>query len=265
VSSVCTANGIDFLFPKAVQHWPDMGDDLDLLVLSRSFEVDRCITEGLQAVAVDRDLSKRIAGSTGYQIEGCPPLDIQHGRLGAVGEHAGYPAELIRNRCRVIIDGMEVFAASPEDQMVLQGLQRVYGRLGIQLCDVIHTMVAIRRDSLDWDYIVHTAGRVGVLPGLSCYLSYVEQIYRFLYRQNLVPPAVRPALLLEGWGRVEFRGGQYRYPTLKVNARLYGRQLGTQLAAGNWEGAGRVCLIPVVGALRVAVRLTRHRGQGDGR
>jgi hypothetical protein len=126
-------------------------------------------------------------------------------------------------------------------------------------------MVAIRRDSLDWDYIVHTAGRVGVLPGLSCYLSYVEQIYRFLYRQNLVPPAVRPALLLEGWGRVEFRGGQYRYPTLKVNARLYGRQLGTQLAAGNWEGAGRVCLIPVVGALRVAVRLTRHRGQGDGR
>jgi hypothetical protein len=125
VNRVCGANGIEFVFPKATQHWPDMGRDLDLLLLSRSVEVDRYIAEGLPARARKRDFSSRVAGSTVYQIAGCPPLDIQHGRLGAVGEHVGFPRELVRNRRRVIIDGTELFTASPNDRLVLQGLQRV--------------------------------------------------------------------------------------------------------------------------------------------
>jgi hypothetical protein len=263
VSGLCRANGIEFVFPKATQHLPDMGNDLDLLLLSRSLELDRRIVEGLAASAKKRDFNHRITGSTVYTFAGCPPLDIQHGRLGAVGEHVGFPRELVRNRRHVIIDGAESFTASPNDRLVLQGLQRVYGRLRIQLCDIIYTIGSIRRDDLDWDYIVTTARRHGVLAGLSCYLSYVEQIFRWLYGQDLLSAAPRSALRLQGWGRVRFRGYQYRYPTLRVNGGLYGRQLGFQVAAGNWEGAGRICLIPVVAAARAVRRLTRRGNRED--
>jgi hypothetical protein len=260
VSRVCAANVIDFLFPKATQHAPDMGDDLDLLVGSRAIEVDRCITEALQVTAARRGLSSRLAGSTVYRIAGYPPLDIQHGRLGTVGEHTGFPADLLRNRRPVLVDGVEIFTASANDQVVLQGLQRVYGRLGIQLADVLYTMTSIQRDTLDWDYIVGTARRVGVLDGLSCYLSYVGQIHRSLYHLDLLPAPVRATLLRRGWGRVEFRGSQYRYPLLRVNGRLFAGQLGRQVAAGHWAAAGRLCMIPVVGIERATRRLTRRWG-----
>src|SRR5881296_892756 len=36
VSRICTAHGIEFLFAKAFQHYPDLGGDLDLLVLARA-------------------------------------------------------------------------------------------------------------------------------------------------------------------------------------------------------------------------------------
>ena len=261
ISRVCAANGIDFLFPKVAQHLPDIGDDVDLLVASRDGEVDRRITEPLRVTAARRGLSSRLAGSATYGIAGAPTLDIQHGRLGAVGEHTGFPADLVRNRRLVVVDGVEIFVASANDQLVLQGLQRVYGRLGIQLADVLYTMTSVRRDALNWDYIICTARRVGVLAGLACYLSYVEQIHRSLYHRDLLPDQVGAQLSDRGWGRLEFRGSQFRYPLLRVNSRLYAGQLRRQLATGHWEAAGRLCLIPVLGIVRATRRLTRRCGE----
>ncbi len=36
VGEACARHDIDFICPKALQHYPDMGADVDLLVLSRS-------------------------------------------------------------------------------------------------------------------------------------------------------------------------------------------------------------------------------------
>src|SRR5256886_5535227 len=86
VSRRCEAAGIEFVFPKAFQDYPDMGDDVDLLLLERSTEVDRRIIVELDAAALGRDLGGRIAGTTTYAVAGCPsPLDVQHGRLGVAG------------------------------------------------------------------------------------------------------------------------------------------------------------------------------------
>src|SRR2546430_4050707 len=49
VSRTCEAAGIEFVFPKAFQDYPDMGDDVDLLLLERSTEVDRRIIVELDA------------------------------------------------------------------------------------------------------------------------------------------------------------------------------------------------------------------------
>jgi hypothetical protein len=257
VSRACKAHGLEFVFPKATQHWPDLGSDLDLLVLSPSLEVDQRILEGLPARAKRRDLGSRVAGAAAYDIIGSLPLDIQHARLGVAGEHVTFARELVRHGYAVDLGGVELFTASPNDRIVLQGLQRVYGRHGIQLCDVIYTIGSIRRNELDWDYIVAAAGRIGILAGLSCYLGYVEQIHRSLYGLDLPFGPARPALRLHGWGRVRFRRYQYRYPTLGVNGRLYGRHLGFHIAGRNWRGAARVCLIPAIAAERALRRLTR--------
>jgi len=249
VDRICTANGIEFLFAKAFQHYPDMGADLDLLVMAPAATVDALLARKLAATARRRDLGSWIAGTVAFQVRDvATPLDVQHGRIGTVGEHRAYAVMLLKNRRRIVIEGTEFAAPSAEDQLVLQGVQRVYGRRSLRVADVAYTVSSLRHDPLDWNYVLGTARRIGVLPALACYLGYVEQIHRDLPGGSLVPPLVRKLLPLEGWGRVTFTRGAYRFPALRVNGRLYVRQLAAGLRAAKWDRAARLLLLPIVGA-----------------
>lgn len=254
VSRACQARHIAFLFPKAFQDYPDFGDDVDLLVLTRSTRVDGGIIEGLSASPVPRDWGERIAGAVTYRVTGCPsPLDVQHGRLGIVGEHDAFPQVLIEHARVTVVEGIEFAEPPPEDQLVLQGMQRVAGRLRIALCDVVFTVSTLRRATLDWDYVIATARQHGALPGLGCYLSYVDQVHHDVFGQPLLAAAVSRSLMLRGWGQIEFRKGGYRFPIVRANSRLYWRQFRQRIARGDWTGAARLCLTPVVAGAR-AVR-----------
>ena len=256
VGDACEARGIAFVFPKMLQDYPDGGDDLDVLVLPRSPHVDRGILAGLRTAPHRRDMGARLAGSVAYTVAGCPsPLDVQHGRLGLVGEYTSLPLLLMGDRRRVVVEGLEFFEPSRENQLVLQGVQRVAGRRRIALCDLVFTIRTIRRAELAWGYVVATARRHGALPGLSCYLRYADQIHRDVFGSDLVPATARRALSLVGWGRAEFRQGGYRFPIVRVNGRLCLQQLGARIGHGDWAAAGRLCLVPVVGVARAVGRL----------
>lgn len=258
VAATCEAHGIPHLFPKAFQDYPDFGDDIDVLVLTRSRRVDREIVAGLPTLPVRRDLGELFSGTATYRIRDCSaPLDVQHGRFGVVGEHDEFPRVLIQRARPVVVDGM-AFAEPPlEDQLVLQGLQRVPGRLRIALCDVVFTVATVRRGTLDWDYTIRTARRHGALPGLGCYLGYLDQIHRDVFGGPLLPDAVAQALPLQGWGRIAFRDGAYRFPIALANARLYWAQLRHRIRSGDWGGAGRLFLIPLVAGARAGRRVAR--------
>lgn len=263
VSRACRARGIAFVFPKAFQDRPDFGDDVDLLLLRRSVRVDRDILAGLAATPVPRDLGECLAGTTTYSITGCPsPLDVQHGRLGIVGEHHTLSEVLVLHARPIVVAGIEFAEPRREDQLVLQGLQRVAGRRRIALCDVVFTVSAVRCPTLDWDDVIASARRHGALPGLGCYLSYVDQVHQDAFGTPLLPGAVLPLLPSQGWGRIAYREGGYRVPIVRANSRLYWRQFRQRLAAGDWRGAARLWLIPLVAITRAARRLSERRAAG---
>jgi hypothetical protein len=261
VSAACARHGIAFLFPTALDHYPDLGQDLDLLVLSQSEASDAAALGALVATRRDGGLRDRLAGATTYRLEPSGLLvDIHHGRLGIIGEQTWYPATLIANRRPRTIGTRDCFVPSVEDQMVLQGMRRVYGRRSFRLTDVVATVTALRVPGLDWGYVIRTARALGMLPGLSCYLSYVDQIHRALYGRDLIPEAPRGRLTLGGWGRVAFRGAAYRFPAARVGGRLYWQELGTALATRNWSAASRLGLLPAVLVVEQVRRLTRPHG-----
>ncbi|HEV2750078.1 MAG TPA: nucleotidyltransferase family protein [Gemmatimonadales bacterium] len=245
----CEHAGVEYVFPTAWQHYPDVGGDLDLLVLSRSQHVDGDILAGTAATLRARDLRDRLAGTALYWLpEAGVPLDIHHGRLGLVGEQGTYPAGLIHRRRRQVVAGEERFAPAPEDQLILQGMSRLAGRRSFSIADAAATATIVRGQRLEWEYLASVARQTGVLPGLSCYLSYVDQIFHSLYRRHLVPAAARHILTLDGWGAVAFRQGRYRFAALRVRSRLYWRQLATAAVAGQWRVASRLCLAPAMAA-----------------
>lgn len=246
-SQICSDAGIPYVFLKALQHYPDMGQDLDLLVLANPSQFAPRLAAVLPVAVRPRGLSDRIAATVSYNLPGCRAhLDVQHRRLGLVGEHPGYAAQLIRRRIARGADGADVFVPTPEDQLILQGIQRVFGRRSLRLADVIWTMRVLRRGLLDWDYVIATVRSIAIGSGLGCFLSYVEQVHRRVLSGALLPAEVRRQLPLDGWGAVEFRDGRFRFAAMRVNARLSLMAFEAQLARRDWAAAARLSLVPLV-------------------
>jgi hypothetical protein len=258
VGELCRSRGILFCYPKALLHLPDAGRDIDLLVGTVSLELDGLLVRELGAERLTTGLGARISGSTQYRIRGCEAVvDIHHGRLGLVGEHVQFPRDLVR-RCRAITVGTSRFQVpTREDQLVLQGMQRVYGRTGIRLADVVSTMTLLRASPLDWDHVIKASLQEGTLPGLSCYLSYLEGIHAEVFGKPLPAAPQGRALVRPGWGRLRFAENRYRFPTVAINCRLYLERLVSDLVARKWSSAARLTLLPAMAGDRVARRLRR--------
>jgi len=263
VSASCAAQPVSCMFIKALQHYPDVGGDLDLLVLSSDTRIDARLLAGLGAVELPGGLRGRLAGVRRYRVGGyAAPLDLMHGRLGPLGEETAFPHLLIANRRRVLRDGAVLDVPSLEDQLLLQGMQRVYGQRRMHVADVAFTLSALRKGTLDWSYVLETASRLGFLPGLSCYLSFVAQAHADAFGAGVVVPAA-DRLLRDDWGRIEFRGGSYRFPALRVNARLYARRFTSGVASERWETVGRLGLAPVVAAAALVRRRVMATADGS--
>ncbi|HEV2766020.1 MAG TPA: nucleotidyltransferase family protein [Pyrinomonadaceae bacterium] len=255
VGHACERKGVRFIFAKAFQHYPDVGTDIDLFVLARSRATDALVLEGTPAAPRRASLHARLAGVSNYKVAGCETLlEIHHGRMGLLGEYGSHVSLLIRNAAPARAAGQEFLSPSDEDVLVMQGMQRVYRHSFIRLCDIVSTATLLRRGRMDWDYVLGTTRRLGTGHGLRCYLGYVEQVHRQVFGRDLLPAWLRAELKTDGCGRVEFREGVYRFPRLRVAGRIYVDKVRAAVRSGNWEGASRLCLLPV---LTVAAALRR--------
>jgi hypothetical protein len=251
IDAGCTRHAIPHVFPKVAQHHPDLGSDVDLLVSARTPAVDAQALSEVRAAPLPRTLDHLIAGTTGYDAQGCTTqLDIHHGRLGRFGEQVALAETLVRHRQRTQVGAVTCFVPAPEHQLVVQGLDRVLGRQSFRIADVLYTMALVGGGTLDWAAVAYTAAQAGARSGLAFYLRYVEQIHTRLFGRPLLPAAVRGALAPAGgiWeGRVQFRHGAFRFPALRVSGRLYLERLAADTRAGRWASAARLCLLGVIG------------------
>lgn len=258
VSQACESAGIAYVLPKAFAHLPDVGSDIDLLVSSRPAE-DARIVAGLRATAVRGDVRHRLEGSTVYRLDGCPaPLDVHHGRLGAVGEHAALSAMLLRDARRVVVGGVASMAPPPEQSLVVHALGSVYGRFALRLSDVVHAVALVRAGALDWHAVAGLAARAGVRAGVGCHLAYVDQVHRVAYGRPLLGDASAGRLLpLDGWGAVELRGGAFPVPVARAATRLHACRVAAAIGSNRWGVVCRLSLLPVLGVAAATRRRLR--------
>ena len=264
LGDLCARHGIEFVFTKAFQHLPDMGHDVDLFVGDRSDRIDRLICCAYPCAPGADSLSNRVAGKTSWEVEGQPtPLEVHHGRLGHVGEHESYAAMLLRRRIQVDIAGIRTLVPAPEDQLILQVLQRVYSHLSLRVSDVVHTVHLFRHD-MDWTYILKTTRRIGIFGGLCCYLRYVEAICRTVGESLSHPEAWKP-LAEKGWGDIRLGRWHYRFPVVSIPGWLYGKKLAHDLGSRNWGGAGRLLLLAPLALAAAGRAVLRRAARGRSR
>ncbi len=256
ISQRCTEAGVEFIFAKALQNYPDMTGDIDLYLASQSPNFDAVILAGLQAKPVKRTLRNRIDGTANYLVPGCESfLEIHHGRVGMLGEHKFYAAQVIDNARFVMSEKEGMLVPSPEDQIILQALQRLVQRSYLRLSDVVLTVSLLRRHALDWNYILRTVKELNIFYGLSCYLSFVERIHLRTFNRTLLPNGLRGRLLLERPASIEFQKGFYRFQRVRVGGRGYADKFCSAVLAENWAVASRLSLLPVLALTTVFRKL----------
>lgn len=189
ISAICEESKIRFIFTKALQHYPDMGHDIDLLVLAGK-ESDGIIGSRTPIRPSVKSLFNITAGKTSYTLDDYDnmPLEIHHGRMGHLGEHKHYPVAVIANKKSEHVSGSYISTPSREDRLIICVIQRMYGHLYLRVSDIL-AIVSIAADkNLDWDYVKKTSRRMGIYAGLKRMLCHVSSIYKNFAGEELKLP-----------------------------------------------------------------------------
>jgi hypothetical protein len=145
--------------------------------------------------------------------------------------------------------------------MILQTMQRVYGRRHIRISDIVYVIGSLRKDCLDWDYLIKSTKQLGIFQGLCCYLSYVDQIHFQILQEDLLSAELRKVLILDGWGKLRFEDPYFTFPTLRVAGWLYSKKLQTLLLSGDFDATSRLCMTPLAAIASVMRKTSQALNQ----
>ncbi|MGC2298386.1 MAG: hypothetical protein WA476_06255, partial [Acidobacteriaceae bacterium] len=141
LQSICAAiesEGNEAVVIKSLDHWPDLGSDLDLYTNADSDSVLDLMKRRFQARLAPRSWGDRLARKWNFLIPGLPEaVEIHVGRLGQTGEQIVLAASVAGRAREVQIDGRVFRVPAVSDRLMISTLQRMYRHFYFRLCDIM--------------------------------------------------------------------------------------------------------------------------------
>ena len=261
LTKICTAleeGGCRAIVIKSLDHWPDLGSDLDLYSDAPANRVVDVMRRTFQAKVAERSWGDRLANKWNFVVPGLPELvEVHVGRLGQTGEQTTLTRSL-SSRTRTATIGRQTFrVAAPEDRIILSTLQRMYRHFYIRLCDVVDNATLLDSRTVDFGYLHSLGSAAGIWDGIATYLTIVSE-YVEAYRGYGVPlPEIVTGSAKFNTGKVRFRRDFLRVPILPHSVSLYARELTTLLLRGELRNSFRLSLLPgLATAAAVELKIT---------
>lgn len=230
---------------KSLDHWPDLGSDLDLYTDADPENVIQIMDAHFKANPDNRSWGDRLANKWNFVVPGLPELiEIHIRRLGQTGEQTAVTQSLSARTRTAEIRGHVFRVPSPEDRFVISTLQRMYRHFYIRLCDIVDNARLLDLHLIDFSYL-HSLGSVaGLWEGIATYLTIISE-YVEAYRGNGVPlPALVTGSAKFGTDQVRFRRDFLRVSILPHSMNLYASELMTLLLKGEVRNTLRLSLLP---------------------
>lgn len=256
---ICTAleaSGSKAIVIKSLDHWPDLGSDLDLYTTGDQSTVVRVMAETFHAKPAPRSWGDCLANKWNFSVPGLPELVEIHIRyLGQTGEQKAMANRMLDRRISKIINGHTFYVPAPEHRAVISTLQRMYRHFYFRLCDMADFTALLRSRSIDFVELNNTATLGGIWPGVATFLLLVSEYAKAFGGDVEVPHEVL-AFAYSKEIRVYLGGDFLRVPK-RPAAWLYASQLMSATRHVDLRAIGRLPLLPplAVSAL-VAFRLT---------
>jgi hypothetical protein len=242
---------------KTLDHWPDLGNDLDLVSTGDRRTLLRVLTRDFGARLEARSWGDRLASKWNFALPGLrESLEAHVGRLGQMGEHIALARRFIQRRVRVSMGGSQFFAPAAEERVFAATLQRMYRHFYFRVCDILNAASLIESRAVDFAELRRAALEAGIWPGVAGFLKivsgYVEQ-YRG--RRLQLPPDVLNGATVSA-EKIYPRARFLRLP-VPYSAGLYARQWMQTLFRGNVPATLRLSLLPpLASAAAVAYKIT---------
>ena len=165
LSLFCTEENIPHIYTKAFQHFPDMGHDIDLLVIDPENKLSQRIQSTFGLKEVDPTFTNRLSNKIGFFFPNNIALEIHNGRTGHIGEHVNYVKKLIERSKKFEYGGFTYPIPCETDMLVIQIMQRVYGHFGFRLTDIINGMQLLKSQTVNRNEIEVTVNQLGIALG----------------------------------------------------------------------------------------------------
>jgi len=230
---------------KSLDHYPDLGSDLDLYTNAKPEAVIRLMEKEFGARPASRSLGDRMACKWNFMVPRLPELvEIHIGRLGQMGEQFAIADSLLdRTRC-ISIGGLQFRVPSISDRLMVSTLQRMYRHFYFRLCDIVDSALLVESGSIDYDDLYVAAATAGIWEGVTTYLAIVsDYVERYRGVPLDIPEWVIAAARFRG-KEVYFAKDFLRVPILPQSAKLYGSQLAKVIRRRQFESGARLSLLP---------------------
>ncbi len=246
--AICAAfeeEGHDVTVIKSLDHWPDIGSDLDMYTNEDSETVVELMTRRFQAQIAPRSWGDRLACKWNFLIPGLPEaVEIHMGRLGQTGEQITL-ASRIAGRARSVRIGDFMFRVpAASDRLMISTLQRMYRHFYFRLCDIVDTAELSEARAIDYEDLRSSANASGIWDGVATYLAIVSDYVRQYRGTGLDLPAFVTESARFGGDQVYFAREFLRVPILPHSAHLYGTQLAGLFRRRELHSSARLGLLP---------------------
>jgi hypothetical protein len=251
LSPICDAleKAGDVVVIKSLDHWPDLGSDLDLYTNAKGSDVVSLMRERFDARTAERSWGDRLANKWNFIVPGLPELvEVHVGRLGQTGEQVTITNSVV-SRSRFEKFGSHFLRVpAAEDRMIISTLQRMYRHFYLRLCDIADNARLMDSDMVDYDCLKSLASSAGLWDGLATYLFIVSEYVKSFRGTGFSLPGLVTTAARFGNERVSFRRRFLRIPLFPQAARLYMSEWEKLLRNGELQNALRLSLLPGLAA-----------------
>jgi hypothetical protein len=251
LSLICEALGKagDVVVIKSLDHWPDLGNDLDLYTNASSADVVAIMREKFSSTLEERSWGDRLANKWNFVVPGLPELvEVHVSRLGQTGEQVTITESLVKRSRYAEFGPCKMRVPAPEDRLMISTLQRMYRHFYLRLCDVVDTARLVDSGAIDYSYLKSLAESAGLWDGLATYLVTVSGYVKSYSASDLPLPGLVTGAARFGNELVHFRRKFLRIPIFPQAARLYASEWTRLLLNGELGNTLRLSLLPGLAA-----------------
>jgi len=184
IKDVLDKAGIPHIFPKALQHYPDMGHDIDLVVKDKNHKSDTILKTYFAQEEISpgkTSILNRLSGKTTYEIASLDmcEIEIHHNKMGQLGEFSNFVSDIFADReiSRFAVGGETYIPVlSGEYALILNVMQRIYGHFTLRISDIARFITLAASDNLNHDKVLELSRKYNLKPGLKFFTSLASEM-----------------------------------------------------------------------------------------